>query len=111
MASENSLSLSHTQNSKARRTFRFSFHPFTGVEFNIDFDEAGMVIYSGPYDELDSDRWDSIMDTIEDGEDDIFKQRKPPVNAGSCGDFRAFDEGAFIHKCGGDNHFTGGRSE
>lgn len=55
--------------------FRFSFHPFTDVEFNIDFEEAGMLIYSGPYDELDSDRWDSIMDTIEDGEDEALRQR------------------------------------
>ena len=56
--------------------FRFFFHPFTGVEFNIDFEEAGMLIYSGPYAEVDSDLWDSIMDTIEDGEDEVFRLRE-----------------------------------
>jgi hypothetical protein len=56
--------------------FRFFFHPFTGVEFNIDFEEAGMVIYSGPYGEVDSEVWDSIMDTIEDGEDEVFRLRE-----------------------------------
>ncbi|MGO9120114.1 MAG: hypothetical protein ACLQPD_21175 [Desulfomonilaceae bacterium] len=56
--------------------FRFFFHPFTGVEFNIDFEEAGMLIYSGPYGEVDSDVWESIMDTIEDGEDEILRRRE-----------------------------------
>ena len=53
--------------------FRFFFHPFTGMEFNIDFEEAGMLICSGPYGEVDSDVWESIMDTIEDGEDEVSR--------------------------------------
>jgi hypothetical protein len=55
--------------------FRFSFDPLGGPEFNIDFQQAGMLINSGPYDKLDLDGWQSIMDTIEDGEDEISKQR------------------------------------
>ena len=55
--------------------FRFSFHPLAGPEFNIDFQQAGMLINSGPYDRLDPHGWVSIMDTIEDGEEQILKQR------------------------------------
>jgi hypothetical protein len=56
--------------------FRFSFNPLAGLSFEVDFEEAGMLMYSGPYDEIDSDLWESIMDSIEDGEDEIAKQRE-----------------------------------
>ncbi len=41
--------------------FRFSFHPLAGPELNIDFQQAGMLINSGPYDRLDPDGSESMM--------------------------------------------------
>jgi hypothetical protein len=52
---------------------RFSFNPLAGMDFEIDFEEAGMLMYSGPYDEVDFDLWESMMDSIEDGEDEVAK--------------------------------------
>jgi len=56
--------------------FRLAFHPLLGLEFNIDFEAAGSLIYSGPYVGVDEDRWDCILDSIEDGVDEVAKQRE-----------------------------------
>ena len=56
--------------------FRFSFHPLAGMDFEIDFEEAGMLIYTVPYDEIDPDLWESMMDSIEDGEDEVARTRE-----------------------------------